>query len=156
MSRVRASPFLLLGVAILVASCASSNAMSDVELAECTDAALSEGTIGGSEVLVSTAVLLLPEDVIPPTGTPDEIEAAFDAAFVEAYGISVDGFLTLREDADAATTARLGEPPGVGEHVSDEWFVERDSEMMVLWNERHPESARTFCDLVQDGTRETS
>ena len=98
---------------MFAASCGSVGPTSDIELAECTDAGRSEGTIGGSEVLVSVPVLHLPDDVIPPEGTPDEIEAAFDAALREVYGISLDEFLALREDADAATTARLGEPPGL-------------------------------------------
>jgi hypothetical protein len=128
----------------------------DDELAECTDTALDEGTIGGSGTLLPRVVLALPDEAVAPEGTPDdEVEAAFDAAFSEVYGIRVDEFLTLRDDADAATAARLGEPPGIGEQVSDEWFVERDITLMQLWNERHPASARTLCDLVYDGALTT-
>jgi hypothetical protein len=128
----------------------------DDELAECTDTALDEGTIGGSGTLLPRVVLALPDEAVAPEGTPDdEVEAALDAAFSEVYGIRVDEFLTLRDDADAATAARLGEPPGIGEQVSDEWFVERDITLMQLWNERHPASARTLCDLVYDGALTT-
>jgi hypothetical protein len=128
----------------------------DDELAECTDTALDEGTIGGSGTLLPRVVLALPDEAVAPEGTPDdEVEATFDAAFSEVYGIRVDEFLTLRDDADAATAARLGEPPGIGEQVSDEWFVERDITLMQLWNERHPASARTLCDLVYDGALTT-
>jgi hypothetical protein len=130
--------------------------MSDEELAECTDVASSEGTIGGSATLISVLVLRLPDDAVSAEGVPDDgVEAAFDVAFNEEYGISVDTFLVLRDDADAATTVEFGEPPSVGERVSDEWFVQRDVLLMLLWNERYPESARTFCDLVMDGAGET-
>ena len=117
--------------------------MSDDELAECTAVASSEGTIGGSDTLVSTLVLRLPDDVFSAKGT-------FDVAFNEEYAISLDQFLVLRNDADAATTAQFGDPPSVGERISDEWFVQRDVKLMQLWNERYPASARTYCDLVRD------
>jgi len=87
--------------------------------------------------------------------SPEEVEAAFDTAFVDEYGVGVDEFLVLRDDADALATTQLGEPPSVGEMVSDEWFVHRDIFLMRLWNERHPASARTVCALVTDEARET-
>lgn len=149
MSRARAPVLLAVGVAMFAASCSSVDPMSDDALAECTEAAGAGGSIGGSGSLLPTVVLRLPDEAIVPDGSSDdEVEAAFDAAFTEAYRIHVDEFLALRDDADAATTAQHGEPPGVGEHVSNEWFVQRDTELMRLWNERHPESAATFCELV--------
>lgn len=160
MNRIRVSALVLVGAATLAASCGSVDPMSDTELAECRDAADAVNgatSIGGSSVLISVPAVLLPDVVIPPAATPAEMEAAYDEAYREIYKISVDELLALRADADAPTTARLGEPPGIGEHVSaDEWFAERDTELMRLWNERHPESVKAFCDLVQDGTRETS
>jgi hypothetical protein len=129
---------------MLAASCSSVVPMSDDEIAECTNVASSEGTIGGSATLISSLVLRLPD------------EAVLDAAFGEEYGISVDEFLGLREDADAAATVKFGEPPSVGEQVSDEWFVRRDVLLMLLWNERYPASARTLCEVVMDDARETS
>jgi hypothetical protein len=130
--------------------------MSDEELAACTDVASSEGTIGGSATLISALVLRLPDEGVSVEGGPDaEVEAALDAAFNDEYGISLDTFLVLRDDADAATTVQLGEPPSVGERVSDEWFVQRDVVLMVLWNERYSASARTFCDLVMGDAGET-
>lgn len=152
MTRARTRVLFTVGAAILIASCGSATSLTDDELAECTDAALEVGTIGGSGTLLPTVVLALPDGAIAPEGTPDdEVEATFDAAFSEVYGIDVDEFLSLRDDADAATMTRLGEPPGIGEQVSDEWFVERDLALMLLWNQRHPAGARTFCDLVDDG-----
>ncbi len=129
---------------MLAASCSSVVPMSDDEIAECTNAASSEGTIGGSATLTSSLVLRLPD------------EAVLDAAFGEEYGISVDEFLGLREDADAAATVEFGEPPSVGEQVSDERFVRRDVLLMLLWNERYPASARTLCEVVIDDAGETS
>ena len=152
MRSVRTPILVTVGVAVLAASCSSVAPLSDDELAECTDVASSEGTIGGSATLISTLVLRLPEETSSTEGVPDdEVEAAFDAAFNEEYGISVDEFLVLRDDADAATTVQFGEPPSVGELVSDEWFIQRDVILMLLWNERYPASARAFCDLVMGG-----
>lgn len=130
--------------------------MSDNGLAECTEAARAHGSIGGSGSLLPSVVLRLPDEAIAPEGSSDdEVEAAFDAAFSKVYGIHVDEFVALRDDADAATTAQYGEPPAVGEHVSDEWFVQRDTELMQLWNERHPESARMLCELVENDVEAT-
>jgi hypothetical protein len=130
--------------------------LSDDELAECTDIASSEGTIGGSATLISTLVLRLPDEAISTEGVPaDEVKAVFDVAFNDEYGIGVDTFLALRDDADAATTVEFGEPPSVGERVSDEWFIQRDVILMLLWNERYPASVRTFCGLVMDDAGET-
>ncbi len=149
MRSVRTRFLLTIGVAVLAASCSSLAPLSDDELAECTDVASSEGTIGGSATLISTLVLRLPEETFSTGGVPDDgVEAAFAVAFNEEYGISVDEFLVLRDDADAATTVQFGEPPSVGELVSDEWFIQRDVILMLLWNERYPSSARAFCDLV--------
>jgi hypothetical protein len=147
---------LTIGLAILAASCTSVAPMSDEELATCTDVASSEGTIGGSATLISALVLRLPDEAMSVEGVPDaDFEATLDAAFSDEYGISLDTFLVLRDDADAATTVQLGEPPSVGERVSDEWFVRRDVVLMVLWNERHSTSASTFCDLVTGDAGET-
>lgn len=151
MSRARTPVLLALGAVIVAASCSSVDPMSDVALAECTEAARAGGSIGGSGNLPSTVIFRVLDEAIAPEGSSeDEVEAAFKAAFNELYGIPVDEFLAFRDDADATTTAQHGEPPAVGEHVSDEWFVHRDTELMQLWNERHPESARTFCELVAD------
>ncbi len=76
------------------------------------------------------------------------MQADFDRRFKAAYGISVDEFLSLRDDADEVIRSQRGEAPGIGEHVSNEWFVERDERLMMVWNERHPQSARTYCELV--------
>ena len=153
---VRTRILLTVGVAILAASCSSVAPLSDDELAECTDIASREGTIGGSATLISALVLRLPDEAISTEGVPaDEVKAVFDVAFNEEYGIGVDAFLALRDDADALTTTQLGEPPAVGERVSDEWFVQRDVILMRLWNERHPASARTVCGPVMDDAGET-
>ena len=145
---------ILIGIAttMLSVACSSAAPLTSAELAGCTDAALEEGTIGGSQSLASIVVVALPDNAIAPEGTPtEEVEIVFDTAFREFYGIGVDEFRALRDDADAATVAGLGEPPGIGEMVSNEWFVERDILLMTLWNERHPASAGTFCDLVNSG-----
>lgn len=134
-------------VAVFAAGCSSTVSMSDGDLAECV--ALTEGSLGGSANTISGLALRLPEASGSSEGaSPEETGAAFDRRFHAAYGISVDEFLALRDDADAATRSRLGEAPGVGEHVSNEWFVERDRRLMTEWHERHPESARTYCELV--------
>ncbi len=149
MRSVRTRFLLMVGVAVLAVSCSSVAPLSDDELAECTDVASSEGTIGGSATLISTLVLRLPEETFATEGVPDDgVEAAFDVAFNEEYGITIDEFLVLRDDADEATTVQFGEPPSVGELVSDEWFIQRDVILMLLWNERYPASARAFCDVV--------
>ena len=156
MRSVRTRFLLMVGVAVLAVSCSSVAPLSDDELAECTDVASSEGTIGGSATLISTLVLRLPDEAISTEGVPaDEVKAVFDVAFNEEYGIGVDTFLALRDDADAATTVQFGKPPSSGERVSDEWFVQRDVLLMLLWNERYPASARTFCGLVMDDAGET-
>ena len=133
----------MVGVLTVAASCNSAAPLSDDELAECTAIATSEGTIGGSATLVSALVLRLPDDVL-------SAEDTIDVAFSEEYGIGIDQFLALRDDADAVATAQFGDPPSVGEHLSDDWFVQRDVVLMQLWNERYPASTRTFCDLVRD------
>ena len=99
--------------------------------------------------MVSVLVLGLPDEAIPPSGTlAEETEAAFDMAFSDMYGIHVDEFLALRDEADTETTDLLGVAPGVGERVSNEWFVRRDMQLLALWNERYPVSARAYCELV--------
>ena len=151
MGCLRTRILLTLGAAIFAASCSSASPMSDEELADCTDVASSEGTIGGSATLISALLLRLPDEAVSTEGVPvDESEAAIDVAFSREYGISVDEFLVLRDDADATTTVHFGEPPSVGDRVSDEWFAQRDVMLMLLWNERYPASARTLCDLVMD------
>jgi hypothetical protein len=148
MRRLRKRILLMVGVLIVAMSCSSAAPMSDDELQECTAIASSEGTIGGSATLISTLVLRLPDDVV-------SADVTFDVAFNEEYGISLDQFLVLRNDADAATSVQYGDPPSVGERVSDEWFVRRDVVLMQLWNERYPTSATTFCDLVRDAAGRT-
>ncbi len=151
MTRIQTRVLLLVGAAIVAASCSPVAALSDDELAECTIAANSMGTIGGSATLISTLVLRLPDEAVSAEESPgDDFEARLDAAFREAYGISVDEFLVLRDDADATATAQFGEPPSLGEPVSDEWFVQRDTMLMRLWNQRFPQSARTLCDLLME------
>ena len=151
MRSLRNRILLAVGVVIFAGSCSSVVPLSDDALAECTDVAGSGGTIGGSGTLMSTLVLRLPDETVSTEGvSAEEVQAAFDQAFVEKYGISVDEFLVLRDDADALATTQLGEPPSVGEGVSDEWFVQRDVILMRLWNERHPASARMVCDFVMD------
>ena len=155
MRSMRTRILLMVGAVVFAGSCSSVIPLADGELAECTDVAGSRGTIGGSATLVSTLVLRLPDGAVAAEGmSAEEIEAAFDAVFIEEYGIRVDEFLVLRDDADALTTTQLGEAPAVGEGVSDEWFVQRDVILMRLWNERHPASARTVCDLVTDDVGE--
>ena len=117
--------------------------LSHDELTECIDIASIEGTIGGSATLVSMLLLRLPDEA---ASSGD----AFDAAFNDEYGISIDQFVELRDEADAAASVQFGEPPSVGEQVSDEWFTQRDVVLMQLWNERYPASTRAFCDLVMD------
>lgn len=152
MSFTRTLVLIAIGAAMLSAACSSAAPLTSAELAECTDAALEEGTIGGSQSLASIVVVALPDEAIAPPGTPaEEVEVVFNSAFREVYGIGVDEFRAMRDDADAATIAELGEPPGVGEMVSNEWFVERDTLLMKLWSERHPASAGTFCELVSSG-----
>jgi len=151
MRSIRARILLMVGVVIFAGSCSSVVPLSDDALAECTDVASSGGTIGGSATLISALILRIPDENVSTEGmSAEEIETAFDTAFVDEYGVRVDEFLVLRDDADALATAQLGEPPSVGEMVSDEWFVQRDVILMRLWSERHPASARTVCDLVMD------
>lgn len=141
---------LCLAMAVIAAACSSADSMSDEQLSACAEAARSEGNLGGSAQLVSLLVLRLPDDAIsyPAGATDDEIQATFDRAFRDAYRISVDDFLALRDEADAATVEQLGEPPSLGEMVSDEWFVQRDLVLLRLWDERHPSSARHVCRLL--------
>lgn len=121
--------------------------MSDAELAACIER--TGGSLGGSTSTISGPALRLPDPSSSESAEPSEdVEAEFDRRFRAAFGISVDEFLALRADADEVTQSRLGEPPGVGELVSDEWFVQRDEQLMMLWHDRHPQSARTYCDLV--------
>ena len=99
--------------------------------------------------MISLLVRRLPDDAIGPSGTPpDEVEANFDRAFHEMYGIHVDEFLALRGAADEATTKRLGEAPSSGELVSDAWFNERDVALLEAWTERYPSSARAYCRMI--------
>jgi hypothetical protein len=156
MRSIQTRILLTVGVVIFAGSCSSVVPLSDDALAECTDVASSGGTIGGSATLISALVLRIPDENVSTEGmSAEEVEAAFDTAFVDEYGVGVDEFLVLRDDADALATTQLGEPPSVGEMVSDEWFVQRDVILMRLWNERHPASARTVCDLVMDDAGET-
>lgn len=149
MSRTRAS---IVVVAVVLAGgfsagCSSAVSMSDAELADCIE--LTRGSLGGSSNMISGPALRLPDRSSSESGVSSEdVEAEFDRRFSAAYGISVDEFLALRADADEATRSRLGEAPLSGELVSDEWFVERDEQLMMLWYDRHPQSARTYCDLV--------
>jgi hypothetical protein len=153
MSRVRTRITLLVGIIFLGASCAATIPMSNDDLLLCVDR--TAGSLGGSSNLISSLALGLPDvDTSLDGQTADEVEAAFDKAFTEAYGIHVDEFLALRDDADATATAEFGEPPRVGELVSDEWFVERDAKLMTLWNDRYPASARAYCDSLGDGAAE--
>lgn len=134
-------------VAVFAAGCGSTVSMSDSELAECV--AFTEGSLGGSTNTISALALRLPETSGSSEGAiSEEVEVAFDRRFSAAYGIDVDEFLSLRDDADLATRSQLGEAPRVGEHVSNEWFVERDRRLMTLWHDRYPQSARTYCELV--------
>jgi len=149
MGNARMWSSLFVGMMLVAAACGSGDAMTGDDLAECI--ALSKGSLGGSSNLISAPVLLLPDVGAYPEGASDaEVEAEFDRRFSEAYGIEVDDFMDLRAEADAATTASMGEPPGVGELVGDEWFVERDIKLMMLWNDRHPASAKAFCALIAD------
>jgi hypothetical protein len=127
-------------LAVGAGACGWSTSMSDDEVARCLELANRS---------VSPA-LLLPDEAIAPAGSSDdEYEATFDRVFREVYGIHVDDFLALERAADAEITGRLGEPPGVGEMVSDEWFRERDTRLLELWNEWDPESARVYCDFIE-------
>ncbi len=91
----------------------------------------------------------LPNEATSPAGrSDDEVAEELDRAFSDTYGIHVDEFLALRYDADTAATERFGDPPGLGELVSDEWFAQRDAILLMLWNERHPTSARAYCELI--------
>lgn len=127
--------------------------MSDDEVAQCSATSREAGSLGGSDQLVSVLALRLPDEAIAPAGTPpEEAEEIFDRPFHEMYGIHVEEFLALRRDADAATTQQLGDAPVLGELVSDEWFVQRDITLLEIWNDRHPKSARAYCDLISDDT----
>lgn len=140
---------IALAAAVLLTGCGSAPGLTADELAGCLEDSLAEGSLGGSEQIVSSLVDRLPPDAIAPAGTPaGEREAVFDAAFTDLYGISVDEFLTLRGEADAAATADLGDPPAVGERATNEWFLLRDRLLLELWNERHPASAAAYCELV--------
>ena len=123
------------------AGCSVTVSMSDDVLAECI--ALTEGSLGGSTSIVSGVVLRLPEGA-----SGEDAQAEFNRRFSTAYGISVDEFLALRNDADEETRSRMGDAPQIGEQASNEWFIERDRRLMAMWHERHPQSARTYCELV--------
>ena len=143
------SAVVVTAMALLVASCGSAAAMSDDEVARCASVSEQMGSLGGSNDLISLLVRRLPDDAIGPSGTPpDEVEANFDRAFHEMYGIHVDEFLALRGAADEATTERLGEAPSSGELVSDAWFNERDVALLEAWNEQYPSSARAYCRMI--------
>ena len=132
--------------ALALAACGSPSPMTADEVASCHAASVGEGSLGGSSQIISSLVLQLPDDAIPSDGaTAEEIEAAFDEAFAGAYGITIDEFLALRDDADAATIAEIGDPPAVGEPAPDDWFRHRDRLLLDLWNERHPASAADYC-----------
>jgi hypothetical protein len=106
-----------------------------------------------SSLIIAALALRLPDEAIAPAGTPaEEAEEIFGRPFHEMYGIHVEEFLALRRDADAATTQQLGDAPVLGELVSDEWFVQRDITLLEIWNDRHPESARAYCDLISVDT----
>ena len=66
------------------------------------------------------------------------------------YGIHVDQFLAVQHNADEEITSRLGAPPGVGEMVSDEWFRQRDTRLLEIWNDLDPDGVRTYCDPVAE------
>jgi hypothetical protein len=131
---------------LALAACGSPGSMPSDEVDACHTASAAEGSLGGSSQIVSSLVLRLPDEAFSPVGTPaEETEATFDEAFADAYGITVDEFLALRDDADAATAAEIGDPPAVGELVSDDWFRHRDGVLLGLWNQRYPASARDYC-----------
>jgi len=135
----------LIALAAAVVACGWATSMSDEEVARCLE--LSNRSVSPS--------LLLPDEAIAPAGSSDEVyETTFDRVFHEVYGIHVDDFLAIERIADAETTAHLGEPPGAGEMVTDEWFRERDARLLELWNERDPDSARAYCELVEEQTKD--
>ena len=127
--------------------------MSGGEIAQCSATSRAAGSLGGSDQLVSVLVLRPPDDAIAPAGT--SAEEVFDRAFHEMYGLHVEEFLALRRDADAATTQQLGDAPGLGQLVSDEWFVQRDSTLLEIWNDRNPENASAYCSVILDDANET-
>lgn len=139
-------------IAALSVSCDSTNELTDEQHARCLEASSERGSIGGSDQIISLVAIQLPDDAIAPAGSSDdEIEAAFDRAFVSVYGIDVDTFLSIRRRADAATAERLGDPPGVGELVvADDWFHDRDKVLLEIWSDEHPDSARAFCEFVEE------
>ena len=139
-------------------SCRSPSELTDEQLARCLAVSNELGSVGGSDQIISLAAVQLSDDAIAPAGSSDEeIEATFDRAFLSLYGIHVDDFLSIRRSADAATTERLGDPPGVGELVAaDDWFNDRDAILLDSWNDRYPGSARTFCELVDTKTTDES
>ena len=141
----------MIAAAIALQACRSTSELTDEQLARCRAASDELGSIGGSDQIISVAALQLPDDAIAPAGSSDaEIEATFDRAFRSLYGIGVDDFLSIRQRADAATTERLGDPPRIGELVdADDWFDERDAILLDSWNDQYPDSARTFCELVE-------
>lgn len=142
---------IMIVASLLVLSCRSTNELTDEQLDRCLAVATELGSIGGSEQTISLVVVQLPDDAIAPAGSSDEeIEATFDRAFLSLYGIHVDDFLSIRRSADASTTERLGEPPGVGELVdADDWYDDRDATLLESWNDRYPDSASAFCELVE-------
>ena len=145
---------LMMAVVAPLLACRSTSELTDEQLARCLAVSNELGSIGGSDQIISLAVVQLPDDAIAAAGSSDEeIEATFDRAFLSLYGIHVDDFLSVRQHADAATTERLGNPPGIGELVAaDDWFNDRDAILLDSWNDRYPDSARTFCELIDTGT----
>lgn len=132
---------IALQLVLVLGACSWATSMSDDEVARCLERSNRSVSPG----------LLLPDEAIAPAGSSDEqYEETFDRVFHDVYGIHVDEFLAIERIADAETTARLGEPPGVGEMVSDEWFRERDSRLLELWNERDPRGARVYCELIAE------
>lgn len=131
----------LIALAMGMVACGWVTAMSDEEVARCLE--LSNRSVSPAR--------LLPGEAIAPAGSTAEVkEATFDRVFHEMYGIHVDDFLAIQRTADEETTVRLGEPPGVGELVTDEWFRERDARLLELWNERDPGGARVYCTSMEE------
>ena len=135
----------LISLASGVLACSWSTSMSQEEVTRCLE--LSNRSV--------SPALLVPDEAIAPAGSTDEVyEATYDRVFHEVYGIHVDEFLAMRRTADDETTARLGEAPRVGEMVSDEWFLERDTRLLGIWNERHPHGARVYCAFFEQRARD--
>jgi hypothetical protein len=139
----------LVATVALVASCGSTSELTEPEVSRCLEVSRESGSIAGSDQTISLVALELPEDAVAPAGaTAAEVEETYDRAFHDLYGIHVDEFLALRQTADDVTTERHGDPPALGELLSDEWFHERDAVLIDAWNETHPDSVRIFCELI--------